>query len=772
MDVISIVTWLVVITSLIMSYTLIAWIMGRSIAPLTHFYEQRKSLVRREIKNAEQLCDSIAHDLQTLNKMANIVEFRRDYNLALTHLKQAEASLQVSNQKLELRKSIKVAQFNLKEPSSHLKIGRSLFDIIISLYSVKYVSSNLENQIKPILVKAQEELWEIQDKPVLLQEKCQNLIDRAKRLRSAINVEANHGIETDDWDRRLARHIGDLYDLLPKLNLSSNTDADSFDVTINNFKELDRLITTLKDEVVNSMRFRSEFDEKIQRMEEEIRLKVDFTTKTHRDQKYSDLLSQANKFLENSRTSRRTRKFEDAKKILNLAIRLNRITGLLLKTHAEIDELRLVQDSSIDASQIDQVIEDFTKTLAMIPNNLSKEEANSITRVLKSIQEKSQKLIERHKAAIAEYDKNASLMFNQIKEQVLKLSAIAIFTKDTIIIEANSIMSTLSSASGNPRALFAWIEEAKGSKANLEGLYKKVEESLSISTDMITRTETSLAEADKMASEWQFLKKTRNNIKREIAKMKQEFDSISFCETYQELQERIKQIQSIRNEVLPIFNEIKGQFLACKRLVDQINNTKAPLQKIDWGAKQEAMNSLLSETEQELLQAKQHDSIFKDAKDRLERSSRNISYLSIRWMTSSQMEVIMTKHEVKGDQINLSGNVQDSIINIKSKLSHTLQQVNSIPNADQDDRAKLKQLLEQLIDRLEQTPSEHASDAEAVAETAKELVERASRKKPNKTLVQISAEGLKKAAENIQTVLPSVLPIAMEIVAFIKKLFP
>jgi hypothetical protein len=47
------------------------------------------------------------------------------------------------------------------------------------------------------------------------------------------------------------------------------------------------------------------------------------------------------------------------------------------------------------------------------------------------------------------------------------------------------------------------------------------------------------------------------------------------------------------------------------------------------------------------------------------------------------------------------------------------------------------------------------------------MVEQASAEKPNKTMLQITGEGLKKAAENIADVLPTVLEIATKIVAVI-----
>jgi hypothetical protein len=73
---------------------------------------------------------------------------------------------------------------------------------------------------------------------------------------------------------------------------------------------------------------------------------------------------------------------------------------------------------------------------------------------------------------------------------------------------------------------------------------------------------------------------------------------------------------------------------------------------------------------------------------------------------------------------------------------------------------------------LREVPQENEDDAEAVANMAKSLIESATRDKPNKPLVQISVEGLKRAAENVAVITPKVLLTAQAIIVFIKTLYP
>lgn len=122
------------------------------------------------------------------------------------------------------------------------------------------------------------------------------------------------------------------------------------------------------------------------------------------------------------------------------------------------------------------------------------------------------------------------------------------------------------------------------------------------------------------------------------------------------------------------------------------------------------------------------------------------------------------------DTFNLSGNFDGAIINIKSTLRNVTQTVNTLPGADESTKAELARLIEQLNEALQKVPSEKAEDAEAVADSAKALVDAANKPKPNKATLQITADGLKKAAENIAAVTPAVVGLATQIVAAVFKL--
>jgi biotin synthase-related radical SAM superfamily protein len=122
------------------------------------------------------------------------------------------------------------------------------------------------------------------------------------------------------------------------------------------------------------------------------------------------------------------------------------------------------------------------------------------------------------------------------------------------------------------------------------------------------------------------------------------------------------------------------------------------------------------------------------------------------------------------DRFNMSGDFRGAIINIKSTLTNVQQSVGDIQTDDLDARKELEKLIGELSDALQQVPEKRQEHAEAIAETAKVLVDAAKAEKPNKVMVKISGEGLKQAAQNLADVMPVVVTIAGHIALTVAKL--
>ena len=122
-----------------------------------------------------------------------------------------------------------------------------------------------------------------------------------------------------------------------------------------------------------------------------------------------------------------------------------------------------------------------------------------------------------------------------------------------------------------------------------------------------------------------------------------------------------------------------------------------------------------------------------------------------------------------GDTTNFSGDFRGAIVNFKSTLTDVRQTVKAVPMADDAEKEKLERLVAELSAALEGLPDGNAEAAEAIAQQTKSLVEEAKKDQPNKTILGISANGLKQMAQNVVDVAPNVLKVATQIADFFVK---
>ena len=123
-----------------------------------------------------------------------------------------------------------------------------------------------------------------------------------------------------------------------------------------------------------------------------------------------------------------------------------------------------------------------------------------------------------------------------------------------------------------------------------------------------------------------------------------------------------------------------------------------------------------------------------------------------------------------GDEIRIDGNITNAILNIKSTLTNVQQSVGGMPTVDESARAQLQNSIEQLRQALENIPASMKEQAEAVASAAQMLVDAAKTEKPNKTTVEITSDGLKKAAANLAQVAPTVVGLAGQVIAAVLQM--
>ncbi len=143
-------------------------------------------------------------------------------------------------------------------------------------------------------------------------------------------------------------------------------------------------------------------------------------------------------------------------------------------------------------------------------------------------------------------------------------------------------------------------------------------------------------------------------------------------------------------------------------------------------------------------------------------------------LLSGEVEVSIQSHSTiinnYGDTYNFSGEFNGANVNVRSTLQDVNQTINSLPRANEADKAELQRQIAQLNRVLQEAPDDKKETADAIAQYAEALVETANSDKPNKIKMEISADGLKQAAENLAGIVPDVVKIAGAIVTGISAL--
>src|SRR5690349_63233 len=105
-----------------------------------------------------------------------------------------------------------------------------------------------------------------------------------------------------------------------------------------------------------------------------------------------------------------------------------------------------------------------------------------------------------------------------------------------------------------------------------------------------------------------------------------------------------------------------------------------------------------------------------------------------------------------------------------STIHNAGQIAGTITTADAGSRDELKALLQQLQEALKQVPPDKVKEAEAVGESAQDLVKEAAKEEPNKSRLRSFGEMLVSTAKAVGAAAPAALGIAEKIVGLIAKI--
>jgi uncharacterized protein YjbI with pentapeptide repeats len=121
-----------------------------------------------------------------------------------------------------------------------------------------------------------------------------------------------------------------------------------------------------------------------------------------------------------------------------------------------------------------------------------------------------------------------------------------------------------------------------------------------------------------------------------------------------------------------------------------------------------------------------------------------------------------------GDTFNLSGDFRGSNVNMKSRLAHVAQTIDTLPDTDAATRTELTRLVGELADLLQQVPPAQAAEADAVVVLTGELIEKAAATPRNPVLLKTAADGLLTAARGVADRVSPILKVIEQVLGLLR----
>ena len=145
----------------------------------------------------------------------------------------------------------------------------------------------------------------------------------------------------------------------------------------------------------------------------------------------------------------------------------------------------------------------------------------------------------------------------------------------------------------------------------------------------------------------------------------------------------------------------------------------------------------------------------------------------LRWMTlAASVDSVVIGPPTRPEQVSTTKEsphvtilnnpiFNQSIVNIDSNFQRVLQKIDS---ASEPSREEVRNLFQALHEELKKAPPHKIRDAEAVSDIGKDLIDKSVHPSPNKRLIEVTAQGLKDAAQALAEVVPKVLPLVEQII--------
>lgn len=178
----------------------------------------------------------------------------------------------------------------------------------------------------------------------------------------------------------------------------------------------------------------------------------------------------------------------------------------------------------------------------------------------------------------------------------------------------------------------------------------------------------------------------------------------------------------------------------------------------------ETLDEEMNIFEEEYLDLEDQDSVTHYSKLLIQESASGVYSADLR-KTFMRELVQIGEYNVSQDHIHIEGVTGN--VNVKSSLDNVTQRVRFSSALSPGQKRELEGLLHDLRQGLQALEAERPEDAESVVKSAELVIAEATKERPNRSFLKVTAKGLEEAAKAVEAIAPSVLKVAARIASLV-----
>ena len=581
------------------------------------------------------------------------------------------------------------------------------------------------------LFRARSELRNIRNNAKQVYKDSFILLNNFEKLLDSVTMESKSGIETVKWEKSIDASRKELSNLSKSLEFD-DTQIEKWLISVSRYEEILKEYEDLKLAVEVLINQRKKLDREVELAEYNLsRYKTKFNTE-YNFSKFNSYFEQAERMLDNVRSFRKNKRFNDATSILS---RLNQMLSFLDKTvdyDRVFQSLAEIKDNSQENKTIKELLQTY-QTLLSKSRESNFDQYLKLELELKKIADLSKNYLEKHNNSLKEHIKVSDIVFYRLRETKWKLIEIASFDQEPTLRDLQKLLDTYDKISNNITKLEEWIRTGEYLVNSIEKFIERITIEIRETEHLLITEKSLFDDINAQTIGWTFAKQKLDEVSKYFAQARQNLSDTKKSSSIEELNKSLAAVNGLISASKNLRETILNRFMSISKARLEIERDLAKLKEGNWSHLSVIKNIVREYPKvlEELRQIEDYDLLMKKIKD----IQNRVDNLNIRIQvkeTELEMEEKMNKNEkVSVSNIHLVNsqlfiNNQDLVATLKNLGKEDIAEaVNDISKAIIDSKNLTEETKKESID------------------TINKFAEEANKEKPNKTFLKSLFNGLK-----------------------------